>query len=52
MFIENTNELIYEGIMCDDCGKAKKVGYYLVDVWLSSEEKCNKWGVKDVTIEF
>ena len=47
-----TDELIYEGIMCDDCGKAKRVKYLLVDVWLPDEETCKNWGVKDVIIEY
>lgn len=52
VFQQNTSVLIYEGIMCDDCGKAERVNYLLVDVWLPNDEECENWGVKDVTIEY
>ena len=52
VYDQGTNTLIYEGVMCDLCGKATKVNYLLVDVWLPNENVCNNWGVKNVTIEY
>ncbi len=41
-----TNNLIYEGIACDYCGKACKRKGYLVDVWLEDDDTCYEWGDK------
>ena len=52
VYKRGTYDLIYEGTMCDDCGKAKRVDYLLVDIWLPNRKACYDWGVKDVTIEY
>ena len=52
VYNRGTDTLIYEGVMCDLCGKATRVDYLLVDVWLPNKNDCKNWGIKNVTIEY
>ncbi len=48
----NTNNVIYNGIVCDYCGDAVKRQDILIDLWFQDEETCNQFGRRKVTIEY
>ena len=48
----NTNNAIYNGVVCDYCGDAVKRPDILIDLWFQDKKTCRQFGRKQVTIEY